>query len=51
MYLLCPLWKSLMMLVFSSASGTWISFRGAKKLRLWSLSQHFLRKEREEKCC
>lgn len=51
-YLLCPLWKSLklMMLVFSSVSGTWLSFCGAKKLRLRSLSQHCLRKEREEKC-
>lgn len=47
----CPLWKplQLVMLVFSSISGTWLSFRGAKKLRLWNLSLHCLRKEWEEK--
>lgn len=48
-----PLWKplKLVMLVFSSTPRTWLSFIGAKKLTLWNLSQHCLRKEWEEKCC
>lgn len=42
-YVVYPFWKTLelMMLVF----------KFTEKLRLWILSQHFFRKEGEEKCC
>lgn len=49
----CPLRKplKLVVLVLSSTPRTWLSFRGAQKLRLWNLSQYSLRKEWEEKSC